>query len=99
MNTIPKEAVNNYLSALINKVYKILPMKEEQSETLHCYLTGLRHELVGCYQLHFELVDEPRFLAVVNIVKYLESNDYDTATCTREVFKAINLIQDIRKEG
>ena len=41
MNTIPKEAVNNYLSALINKVYKILPMKEEQSETLHCYLTGL----------------------------------------------------------
>ena len=99
MNTIPEEAVNNYLKALINKVYKILPMTEENSETLQCYLTGLRHELVGCYQLHFELVDEPRFLTVVNIVKYLEANDYDTATCKREVFKAIRLIQNIVKEG
>lgn len=99
MNTIPEEAVNNYLKALINKVYKILPMTEENSETLQCYLTGLRHELVGCYQLHFELVDEPRFLTVVNIVKYLETNDYDTATCKREVFKAIRLIQNIVKEG
>ena len=99
MNTIPEEAVNNYLKALINKVYKILPMTEENSETLQCYLTGLRHELVGCYQLHFELVDEPRFLTVVNIVKYLETNDYDTATCKREVFKAIRLIHNIVKEG
>lgn len=99
MNTIPEEAVNNYLKALINKVYKILPMTEENSETLQCYLAGLRHELVGCYQLHFELVDEPRFLTVVNIVKYLETNDYDTATCKREVFKAIRLIQNIVKEG
>ena len=99
MNTIPSEAIKSYLKTLIDKVYKVLPMKEENSETLHCYLTGLTHELVGAYQLHFELVDEPRFLNVVNIVKYLESNEYDIATCKREVFKAIRLIQNIVKEG
>ena len=99
MKPIPEEALTNYLNALINKVYKILPMTEENSETLQCYLTGLTHELVGCYQLYFVLVDEPRFLSVINIVKYLETNDYDTATCKREVFKAIRLIQNIVKEG
>ena len=99
MNAIPNKAVKAYLKTLIDKVYKILPMKEENSETLHCYLSGLTHELVGCYQLYYELVDEPRFLSVVNIVKYLETNDYDTATCKREVFKAIKLIQNITKEG
>ena len=99
MNTIPNEAIKTYLKALIDKVYKVLPMKEENSETLHCYLTGLTHELIGAYRLYFELVDEPRFLNVVSIVKYLESNDFDTATCKREVFKAIRLIQNIVKEG
>lgn len=99
MNTVPNEAMNNYLKALVDKVYKILPMKEENSETLQCYLTGLTHELVGAYQLHFSLVDEPRFLGVIHIVKYLETSDYDTATCKREVFKAIRLIQNIAKEG
>ena len=99
MSSIPNKAVKAYLKTLIDKVYKILPMKEENSETLHCYLSGLTHELVGCYQLYYELVDEPRFLSVVNIVKYLETNDYDTATCKREVFKAIKLIQSIAKEG
>ena len=99
MNTIPNEAIKSYLKTLIDKVYKVLPMKEENSETLHCYLTGLTHELIGAYRLHFELVDEPRFLNVVSIVKYLESNDFDTATCKREVFKAIRLIQNIVKEG
>lgn len=99
MNTIPDKAMINYLRTLIDKVYKILPMKEENSETLHCYLTGLTHEMVGYYQLCYDLVDEPRFLSVVNIVKYLENNDFDTATCKREVFKAIRLIQNIVKEG
>lgn len=94
-----REALNNYLKALINKVYKILPMKEEENKTLQCYLTGLEHELVGCYQLHFELVKEPRFLSVINIVKYLETNEYDCKTAKREVFKAIRLIEDIVKEG
>ena len=99
MNKVPNKAVNAYLKTLIDKVYKILPMKEENSETLHCYLSGLTHELVGCYRLYYELVDEPRFLSVINIVKYLETNDFDTATCKREVFKAIKLIQNITKEG
>lgn len=99
MRQIPEEALTTYLKALIDKVYKILPMKEENSDTLTCYLTGLIHELTGCYQLHYELVGEPRFLSVVNIVKYLESNEYDTATCKREVFKAIRLIQNMTKEG
>lgn len=98
MNTIPKEAIAVYLKALVNKVYKILPMKEENNNTLRYYLSGLSCELAGFYQLHLELVDEPRFLSVISIVKHLETGDYDAALCKREVFKAIRLVQDIAEE-
>lgn len=99
MSEIPKRAIKNYLRVLIDKVYKILPLKEEQCETLPQYLQGLEHELVGCYQLYFELADEPRFLSVLNIIKFLSTEEYDTATCKHEVFAAINLIESITKEG
>lgn len=99
MSEIPKRAINNYLCILVDKVYKILPLFEEKCETLPQYLQGLEHELVGCYQLYFKLADEPRFLSVVNIVKYLETENYDIATCKREVFTAIKLINSIAKEG
>ena len=64
------------------------------------YLQSLGNELIGCYELWDVLADAPQFLAVINIVKYLDIEDYDVVICKREVFKAIHLIEDlIAKEG
>lgn len=99
----PYKALNSYLHNLINKVYKILPMKEEQCDTLTSYLLSLENELIGCYELWDILCDNSQFLAVINIVKYLSTKEYDISTCKREVFKAIHLIEkiinEIEKEG
>lgn len=97
---LPAKALAHYLRNLINKVYKILPMKEEQCGTYNSYLQSLQNELIGCYELWDVLADAPQFLAVINIIKYLDVEDYDVAVCKREVFKAIHLIEDlIAKEG
>lgn len=99
----PNKALNSYLHNLINKVYKILPMKEEQCDTLTSYLLSLKNELIGCYELWDILCDNSQFLTVINIIDYLSKEEYDISTCKREVFKAIHLIEkviiEIEKEG
>ena len=94
---LPVKALTSYLQNLINKVYKILPMMEEQCDTLPSYLQSLEHELIGCYKLWDILADEPQFMAVINVVKYLSAEDYDLVVCKREVFKAIHLIEGVNK--
>lgn len=96
-NGLPNKALKSYLHNLINKVYKILPMKEEKCETLNSYLLSLQNELIGCYKLWLILEDNPQFLAVINILKYLSTEEYNESTCKREVFKAIHLIEKIDK--
>ena len=98
MNKMPDKALKSYLQNLVNKVYKVLPMKEEQCATLTSYLLSLKNELIGCYNLWQVLEDEPQFLAVVNIIEYLAVEEYDVAVCKREVFKAIRLIESIMQK-
>lgn len=94
---VPNKALNSYLQNLINKVYKILPMKEEQCGTLPSYLQSLESELVGCYKLWDILTDETQFLTLINVVNYLAVEEYDVAVCKREVFKAIHLVENVKK--
>ena len=77
MNKLPEKALQSYLQNLINKVYKILPMKEEQCATLSSYLFSLRNELIGCYRLWDVLKDKPQFLTVVSIIAVGGLVEYD----------------------
>lgn len=92
---LPKKSLEEYAKYLINKVYKILPMKEENCKTLTQYLEGLQVELIGNSELITILSNEPKFISLLNIIQYLISQDYDNKMCKREVFKAINLIENI----
>jgi len=94
---VPLRALDGYLQNLIDKVFKILPMKEEQCSTLPSYLRSLESELVGCYKLWDELADEPQFFALINVVNFLAVEECDVAVCKREVFKAIHLVESVKK--
>ena len=50
-NPIPLEMFENYLNNLVNRVFKILPLKEEKSLTVDIYIMNLLSELTGNYQL------------------------------------------------
>lgn len=93
--TIPNKAFKCYLKALINKVYKILPMYEEENKNLRSYLKSLEREMSGCYQIYQSACDDASFLSVIGIVRYLHTDEYNQRTCKQEVFKAIRIIEGI----
>ena len=92
---LPKENFYKYFDFLINKTYKILPMKEEGSQTLKIYLEGLLRELVGDKELVSILTNEPRFISVLNSIQFLISEDYSVQVCKKEVFKCIHILSEI----
>lgn len=84
-----------YFNFLVGKMYKILPMKEENCETLHQYIESLQVELIGNGDLVNILVEEPMFISLLNIIQFFISNEFNVRVCKREVFRAISLIEQI----
>lgn len=95
---LPKENFCRYFNFLINKTYKILPLKEENSDTLKSYLESYLRELIGNKDLVSVLVDEPRFITVLNTMQFLISEEYSDRVCKREVFKCIRILEEINEK-
>lgn len=92
---LPKENFCKYFDFLINKTYKILPLKEENSATLKSYLESFQIELIGNKDLIYTLVDEPQFITVLNTIQFLITEEYSVKTCKKEVFKCIKILRNI----
>lgn len=95
---IPKENFCRYFEFLIDKTYKILPLKEEKSDTLKSYLESYLRELIGNKELITILVDEPKFITVLNTMQFLISEDYTDKVCKKEVFKCIRILDEINNK-
>lgn len=95
---LSEKSFKRYFEFLVGRVYKILPMREEDCDTLKDYIKGLQIELLGSSQLYEVLIEEPKFISLLNIIQYLISSEYDISTCKQEVFKAIKLINEINKK-
>lgn len=95
---IPKESFCNYFKFLINKTYKILPLKEENSKTLTSYLESYLRELVGNKELVSLMVNEPRFITVLNTMQFLIAEEYSIEVCKKEVFKCIHILEEINEK-
>lgn len=92
---IPEGNFCNYFKFLINKTYKILPLKEENSSTLTSYLESFLRELIGNKELIHVLVEEPMFITILNTIQYLISEEYSVDICRKEVFKCIHILENI----
>lgn len=95
---LPSESFCRYFEFLINKTYKILPMKEEKSKTLKAYLESYLRELIGNRELVGVLVNEPQFITVLNTIQFLISEEYSNEVCKKEVFKCIRLLEKINEK-
>lgn len=86
-----------YFYSLVGKIFKILPLREAgDTVEFHAYVDALWAEMSGALKLFPELWDNNKYISVLNIVGYLSMNSVDVAKCKREVFQAINLIQQIQ---
>lgn len=84
-------AVSGYFAALINRIFKILPIREREEDTLTTYLDSLMLELMGCESLLPDLSSDGEFVSVLSTVRYLRDNpSLPVSTVKREVFRTIS---------
>jgi hypothetical protein len=95
---IPNELFNNYLKYLVNKMFKVLPMKEHEVKSLNSYLRSLQIELIGSTELIGTLKNDPQFLSLMNTIQFFIDNEFNNQTCKREVFKCIHILEDLQKK-
>ena len=94
-NSIPCQLHHNYLKNLINRVFKILPMKEEKSDTLDAYISALLQELTGNRDLILYLKNDSRYEMILSNLQSLQN---DEVSYRATVFNTISIIKQLAEE-
>lgn len=91
-DNIKNKLLHNHFKSLVNQFFKILPMRENEEETLVTYMEGLQRELLGCHSLVMGTNHNPMFLSLLSILQYLIDNpDTEVSVVRKDVFKAISI--------
>lgn len=90
-------SVNKYLQFLINQFFKILPMKENNEQSLNKYIHSLQRELVGCQEIFPDFSNNESFISLISILEYIMNHNPDTSIVKSDVFKAISICKRISK--
>lgn len=86
-----------YFKQLVNKFFKILPMREENEESLVVYMQSLKVELLGCQELIAPMRESADYLTLLSILQYLIDNpECKKSEVKREVFRAISICNKLR---
>ena len=95
---LPEMALERYFDRLVDLVFKILPMREEEVEETDVYLESLMCELGGFRSL-LPIVDyDAGVMEIMATIQYLKDNpDEGIDVVRREVFKAIRLCKLLRR--
>lgn len=89
--------LSEYMRSLVNRFFKILPIRESGEDSLGTYMQSLQLELLGCRELIFAVHEDSEFVSLLNILQYL----IDTPECSlvvvkREVFRAISICNKLK---
>jgi len=89
--------VNNYLKRLVNLLFKIIPLRESNDQTLVVYMQSLQRELIGCKDLIEYLRYDAQYLSLLAKLQWMIDNpDYRFIDFRREVFSAISICNKLR---
>lgn len=87
-----------YLDSVVNSVFKILPLYEEQNVGVETYIESLLFELYGLDKA-IKIENSYEYAQLLSILEALKmeviKKDSKQATIKREVFKCINIIKNI----
>lgn len=91
--------LHEYFKSLVNRFFKILPMRENNEASLPAYIQSLQREIIGFSKLIPSLYEVPSFVSLLSILEYLN----DTPECPvhivrTEVFHAINICSKLKNK-
>lgn len=95
--TLSAELIDNYFRNLVNQIYKILPMRENETESLGKYIWRLEAELIGGQNLILAIQEDAYFGSLVNILQYLSDHfsDCSVEQVKQLVFEGISLCEKL----
>lgn len=82
----------SYKQKLVNMVYKILPLKEENSKTIDTYIESLIFGLMGAVRIAEE--KEKDLFMIIGVLHSIK-DEQDLKITKREVFNCISLINKL----
>lgn len=98
---VPMEGAvfQNYVRSLVNKFFKILPIREQEDENLKTYMESLQCELIGCRSLIAAVNADPLYMSMLCLLQSLiDHADAPVSTFRREVFKAISICNKLKSK-
>lgn len=99
MNTkygnLPDESLVVYVNSMISKVYRMLPMKEENVSTIDTYISSTLREFIGQKELIDKFKDDKNLFAILGVLEHLLQED-DISNFKSDIFKVINLIEKMK---
>lgn len=95
--TVPDEMLRNYFKFLVNRFFKILPIRESGDATLPIYIKSLQTELLGCKNFIARMNNDSRILTLLSILQFFADNpDCPVEDVKREVFRAIGICNKLQ---
>lgn len=94
---IEPEVLRNYFKKLVNHFFKILPMRENNEESLTTYMQSLQVELLGCKSFISIMDTDAEYLTMLAILQYLiDNSECNVTKVKREVFRAISICNKLQ---
>lgn len=92
---IDDELLTKYVERLVNKIFKLLPLKQESNPTLAEYHTSLMLELNGANSLVLALQNDANFMCLICSLESLLLIE-DDKTYRSKVFELINICKKLK---
>lgn len=92
--------LGSYFRSLVDRFFKILPMREDEEETLPVYLRSLQVELYGFQSMVPALSTNPKMISLLALLQFFIDNpDAPVEEVKREVFQSIDLCKKLSAEA
>ena len=97
--TLDVRLMTNYFRNLVNQIYKILPMRENNIPTLGKYIWRLEAELLGTQSLNLLVKEDAYYGSLLGILRYLSehSQECETEQVKQLVFEGISICEKLQK--
>lgn len=89
--------VHEFLKSLINQIFKMLPLKEEQNPYLK-YIEGVLVQVQGAQNTYPVLKSNAKYISVMNTLQFFSCNEFTHTQCRQEVFRCIHTIEHLQSE-
>lgn len=92
----PDIGLREYLTSMVGKIFKILPIYEKNPHDALLYVDGFLRELNGFRELIDAVGDDPEFLSMLSTLCGIQQSVACDSFSKSDVFKAINQCDSVR---